>query len=107
VSRVGSSFALCFGQDGVDVLGPDERFAALIPAVDEAADGIDELADGVEAAAADGLAGDDSEEDLHQVQPGPRCRGKVQRDPGVAGLRGSRTQPWRLTSGFRRPSRTR
>jgi hypothetical protein len=52
-------------------VGPDEGFAAFVPAVDEAADGIDEVADGVEAAAADGLAGDDPEEDLHQVQPGP------------------------------------
>jgi sugar phosphate isomerase/epimerase len=88
VSRVGSSFTLRLGQDGVGVLGPDERFAALIPAGDEAADGIDELADGVEAAAADGLAGDDSEEDLHQVQPGSRRRGEVQRDPRVAGQLG-------------------
>jgi hypothetical protein len=47
-------------QDGVGVLGPDERFAAFVPAVDEAADGLDELANGVEAAAADGLAGDDA-----------------------------------------------
>jgi hypothetical protein len=63
VSRVGSSFTLRLRQDGIGVLGPDERFAALVPSVDEAADGIDEFTDGVEAAAADGLAGDDPEED--------------------------------------------
>src|SRR5690242_15909931 len=84
VSRVRNSFTLRFGQDGVGVFGPEERFAALVPAVDERADGLDEVADGVEAAAADGLAGDDPEEDLHQVQPGPRGRGEVQRDPWVA-----------------------
>jgi hypothetical protein len=55
VSRVGSSFTLRFGEDGVGVLGPDEWFAALVPAIDEAADGVDEFVDGVEAAAADGL----------------------------------------------------
>src|SRR5688572_26398078 len=88
VSRVGSSFTFRLGQDGVGVLGPDERFAALVPAVDEAADGIYEFADGVEAAAADGLSGDDPEEDLHQVQPGPRGRGEVQGDPRVAGQPG-------------------
>src|SRR6476659_9049094 len=88
VLRVGSSFTLRLGQDGIGVLGPEKRFAALVPAVDEAADGIDELADGVEAAAADRLAGDDSEEDLHQVQPGSRRRGEVQRDPRVAGQPG-------------------
>ena len=61
VSRVGNWLTVRFRDDGVGVLGPGERFAALIPAVDEAADGIDEFADGVEAAAADGLAGDDAE----------------------------------------------
>ncbi len=77
-----------FGDDRVGVLGPDERFAAFVPAVDEAADGVDEFADGVEAAAADGLAGDDPEEDLDEVQPGPRRRREVQGDPRVSGQPG-------------------
>jgi hypothetical protein len=38
--------------------------AAVVVAVDEAADGVDEVFDAGEAAAADGLAGDDAEEGL-------------------------------------------
>jgi len=59
--------------------------AAVVVAVDEGADGGDELFDAGEAAAADGLAGDDAEEDLDHVQPGSRGGGEVQGDPGVAG----------------------
>src|SRR5690242_10274082 len=39
----------------------------------------------VKGAAADGLAGDDPEEDFDHVQPRPRRRGEVQADPRVAG----------------------
>ena len=53
-----------FGDDRVGVFGPDERVAAVVPAVDECGDRLDEVVDGVEGAAADGLAGDDPEEDL-------------------------------------------
>src|ERR1044071_2616789 len=88
VLRVRSFLTLCFRQDGIGVLGPCEWFATLVPSVDEAANRIDELANGVEAAPADGLTGDDPEEDLDHVQPGPRCGGEVQRDPGVAGQPG-------------------
>src|SRR3954469_20699941 len=42
VAWCGSRVTLPFGQGGIGVLGPDERFAALVPAVDEAADGLDE-----------------------------------------------------------------
>jgi hypothetical protein len=38
--------------------------AAVVPAVDEGLDGADEVLDRGEAAAADGLPGDDGEEDL-------------------------------------------
>ena len=38
--------------------------AALVVAVDETADGVGEALDAGEAAAADGLVGDDAEEDL-------------------------------------------
>src|SRR6478672_13159084 len=47
-------------------------------------DRLDQITDGVEGAAADGLAGDDPEEDLDQVQPRPRGGGEVQGDPRVA-----------------------
>src|ERR1700678_1964437 len=57
--------------------------AAVVPAVDEVLDGSDEVADAGEASAADGLAGDDPEEDLDHVEPGPGGRGEVQGDPGV------------------------
>src|SRR6266516_829304 len=50
-------------------LGPGEGMAAVVPAVDEVLDGGDEVLDRGEAAAADGLAGDDRKEDLHHVEP--------------------------------------
>jgi hypothetical protein len=52
--------------------------AAVVPAVDEGADGFDELFDAVEGSAADGLAGDDPEEHLDEVEPGSGRRGEVQ-----------------------------
>src|SRR6516164_11047038 len=64
-------------------LGPGERMTAVVPAVDEGLDGGDEVGDRGEAAAADRLPGDDREEDLDHVEPGPRCRREVQGDPGV------------------------
>jgi hypothetical protein len=42
---------------------------AVVPAVDELTDLDHEVADGAERAAVDGLAFDDSEPDLDQVQP--------------------------------------
>src|SRR5690242_17805243 len=50
-------------------LGPGEGVAAVVPPVDEVLDGVDEVGDRGEAAAADGLPGDDREEHLNQVQP--------------------------------------
>jgi len=51
------------GQDLVSGLGPDEGVAAFVPAVDEAADRGDEFLDAGEGSAADGLTGDDPEEE--------------------------------------------
>ena len=65
------------GQDFVGGFGPDERVAAFVPAVDEGLDGGDQVFDPGEGAAADGLAGDDAEEDLHEVEPGSRRRGEM------------------------------
>ena len=67
--------------DLVGVFGPGERVGVFVPAVDVGPDGGLEVLDGVEGAAADGLAGDDREEDLH-VQPAAAGRGEVQLDPG-------------------------
>jgi hypothetical protein len=62
------------GDNAVGVLGPDEGPAAFVPAVDDRPfDGLDELAYGAEAAAADGLPGDDPED---QVSQDPRRRMK-------------------------------
>jgi hypothetical protein len=72
-------------QDFVGCLGPGERVAAVVPAVDEGADRGDELSDAVKRSTADRLAGDDPEEHLDGVEPRPRCRGEVQRDLGVFG----------------------
>jgi len=55
-------------------LGPGEGAAAVVPAVDEAFDGGDEVLDRGEGAAADGLSGDDPEEDLDQIEPGSERR---------------------------------
>jgi len=52
------------GEDFVGGLGPGEWLAAFVPAVDEGLDGGDEVLDRGEGASADGLAGDDAEEDL-------------------------------------------
>jgi hypothetical protein len=54
-------------QEVVEGLGPGERVAAVVPAVDKAFDGGDEVLDRGEGAAADGLSGDDPEEDLNQI----------------------------------------
>src|SRR5664279_4508506 len=44
-----SSWTLGFGKDGVSVLGPDEGFAAFVPAVDVGPDRFLQVADGAEA----------------------------------------------------------
>ena len=88
VSRAGSWFTVCFRDDGVGVFGPDKGLAAFVPAVDERRNRLDQVGDRVEGAAADGLAGDDPEEDLDHVQPGPAGWGEVQGDPRVAGQPG-------------------
>ena len=46
-----------FREDLVSGLGPDERGAAVVPAVDEVFDGGDEVFDAGEGAASDGLGG--------------------------------------------------
>jgi len=74
--------------DLVGVFGPGERVGVFVPAVDVGPDGGLEVLDGVEGAAADRLAGDDPEEDLHHVQPAAAGRGEVQLDPGVLGQPG-------------------
>src|SRR3954451_9982350 len=83
VSRVRSGFTVRFRDDCVGVFGPHERLAAFVPAIDEGGDRLDQLPDGTERPAADGLPGDDPEEDLDEVQPRPRGRGEVQGDPRV------------------------
>src|SRR5207245_10451414 len=69
------------GQDLVGGLGPCERMATIVPAVDEPTDRLGELPYAPERPAPDGLAGDDREEHLDHVQPRARGRGEVQRDP--------------------------
>jgi hypothetical protein len=56
----------CVGQDLVGGLGPDKGLAAFVPAVDESADRLGQVTHRGEAAAADGLPGDDREEELDQ-----------------------------------------
>src|SRR4051794_16304555 len=58
-------------------LGPEEWVGAVVPAVDEGADLGVEFVDGAEGAAADGLAFDDAEPDLDEVEPGRGGRGEV------------------------------
>src|SRR5438552_8864863 len=84
----GSFTGTAFREYLVGGLGPGERVAAVVPAVDEGLDGGDEVLDRGEAAAADGLPGDDREEDLNEVQPRPGRRREMQGDPGVPGQPG-------------------
>jgi len=70
-------------------LGPGEWCGAVVVGIDESPDRVFEVVDADEAAAADGLAGDDAEEDLDHVQPGAAGRGVVQGDPLVLGQPGS------------------
>jgi len=58
--------AFSFGEDFVGGFGPAEWVAAFVPAVDECLDGGDQVGHGGEGAAADGLSGDDAEEDLNR-----------------------------------------
>ena len=69
VARRLDMFTVDLVEDLVRGLGPDEGLLAVVPAVDEGADLGHQVADGGEAAAADGLAFDDAEPDLDQVQP--------------------------------------
>src|SRR5918995_6080942 len=58
VPRVRGLFTVGFLEDLICGLGPDERVAAVVPAVDEGADLGVEVADRAEGAAVDGLAFD-------------------------------------------------
>jgi hypothetical protein len=60
----GSFTGAAFREYLVGGLGPGEGVAAVVPAVDEGLDGGNEGLDRGEAAAADGLPGDDAEENL-------------------------------------------
>src|SRR5881227_3239065 len=89
VSRERGSFTgTAFRKYLVGGLGPGEGVTAAVPAVDEGLDGGDEVLDRGEAAAADGLPGDDREEDLHEIEPRPGRRREMQGDPGVPGQPG-------------------
>lgn len=54
----------------VGLFDPGKGLASVVVAVDEAADGVDEVSDAGDAAAADGLTGDDATEDLCCVRSG-------------------------------------
>src|SRR5690606_9229714 len=66
-------------------LGPAERLGVFIPDSEVAGDCVLELADGIEAAAPDGLAGDEGEPALDEVQPGGAGGRKVDVEPGMGG----------------------
>jgi hypothetical protein len=74
-----------FLEDVVCGLGPDEGVGSVVPAVDEGTDLGVQVLHGAEDAAPDGLAVDDSEPDLDEVQSGPGRGCEVHVDPGVRG----------------------
>jgi hypothetical protein len=49
MSCAGTGFTVGIRDDGVGVIGPDERFAAFVAAVDERGDGVGQVADRTEA----------------------------------------------------------
>ena len=61
--------AVGFRQDLVGGLGPNKGLTAVVPSVDEGPDLDHEVSDGGKRAAVDGLAFDDTEPDLDQIQP--------------------------------------
>ena len=63
------TFAVDLVDDLFGGLGPDERVVAVVPSRLLCPDLGHEVVDGGEAAAADGLALDDAEPDLDQVEP--------------------------------------
>ena len=63
--------------------------AAVVPGVDEGSDGVDELFDAGEAAAADGLAGDDAEEGSTMFSQDPEVGVKCR---VIRGLRASQAR---------------
>jgi hypothetical protein len=89
VSRVVDWFTFEFAAEFVGGLGQDEWLGALVVAVDVGADRRLQVGDIGEGAAADGLAGDDAEEDLDHVQPRAACRCEMQCDSPVLGQPGS------------------
>ena len=78
-----SCWTVGFCEDLVGGFGPDEGLAAVVPAVDEGSDFDHQVADRGVSAAVDGLAFDDAEPDLDQVQPRSRRGGEVDVDPRV------------------------
>jgi dihydrolipoamide dehydrogenase len=75
---LGHALGEALRRDGIEV-------AAVVPAVDEGADATGEVGDAGEAAAMDGLAFDDPEPHLDQVEPRGGGRGEVHLHPRVRG----------------------
>jgi hypothetical protein len=86
VSRAGMGLRLAhrLGQDLVGGLDPGERRGRRVPLAGEALDGGGQGAHAGEAAAADGLAGQDAEAGLDLVHPRRRGRGEVEGDARMA-----------------------
>src|SRR5207244_4816166 len=63
--------------------GPAEGFGIFVPVGQEAGDGLLQSRDAVEAAAANGLRGDQAEPALDQVEPRGAGRGEVQMEARV------------------------
>ena len=60
-----------------------EGLGAVVPGSDEAVDGLDQDIDAAEAAAPDGLRGEDAEPGLHLIHPGSGSGREVTREPRV------------------------
>ena len=65
--------------------GPAEGFGIFVPVGQEAGNGLLQARDAVEAAAANGLRGDQAEPALDQVEPRGAGRGEVQMEARVRG----------------------
>jgi hypothetical protein len=85
VSRLVNKCSIVDAFDAGGGLAPAKWLGVLVPLLQPSHDGFLQAGDIVEAAAADGLAGNQREPALDQVEPGSAGRGEMQLETGMHG----------------------